>query len=99
MPQEKQFEPTRSRIERAKREGDLARSQEIGNIVAFAAALITVTAVVMPLASAARALLLAAVRGQTVAPEIAIMFVLMLVPATSAASAAVLAGVVQSGGL
>lgn len=99
MAEEKQFEPTQSRIERAKREGDVARSQELGNVAAFGAALIATAAVVMPLGSAARAMLSSAASGRSDIGALATVALLMLVPMAAAALAALGANVVQSGGL
>lgn len=99
MAEEKQFEPTQSRIERAKREGDIARSQELGNIVAFGSALAATAAVIVPLGSAVRAALLAAAQGQGDTAPLATAAAFMLVPMAAAAAAAGGANIVQSGGL
>lgn len=99
MADEKQFEPTQSRIDRAKREGDLARSQELGNVAAFGAALIACAAIVTPLASSARAALIAAAAGRNAGAALASIALLMLVPIAAAAAAALASNVVQSGGV
>ena len=99
MAEEKQFEATQSRIERAKREGDVPRSQELGNVAAFGSALIATTAVAAPLAAAVRAALAQAAQGTSETASLATAVGLMLVPITSAAAAAIAANVVQSGGL
>ncbi len=99
MAEGKQFEATQSRIERAKREGDVARSQELGNVVAFGGALIAAAAVIAPLGCAARAVLVAAAEGRTNTGALAGAAMLMLVPIAAAALAAVGANAVQSGGL
>lgn len=99
MAEEKQFEPTQSRIERAKREGDLARSQEIGNVVAFGGALAATAAIILPLGSAVRAALLAAAEGRIDTASYAMAAACMFVPMATAAAAAGAANVVQSGGL
>lgn len=99
MAQEKQFDPTPSHIERAKREGDVARSQELGNAAAFGAALLATAAVLAPLASALQAALFAAAQGSLNRAALANAAALILVPLGAAAAAAIGANVVQSGGL
>lgn len=99
MSEEKQFEASQSRIERARREGDLARSQELGNVAAFGCALIATTAVVAPLAQAAQQSIRAAASGHTNSAALANAAVLMLVPIFAAAAGALAANIVQSGGL
>lgn len=99
MAEEKQFEASQSRIDRAKREGDLARSQELGNVAAFGCALIATGAIVSPLAQAAQRLILSAAQGTIDTAALATAAMLMLVPIAVAAAGAVAANVVQSGGL
>lgn len=86
-------------MERAKREGDVARSQEIGNVAAFAAALACVAAVAAPLAAALRACVIAAASGTPSASALQTIAMLMLAPPAAAACGAVAANIVQSGGL
>jgi len=99
MADEKQFEPTQSRLEKAEREGDVARSQEIGNVAAFGAALITAAAVIGPIGDAARAALTSAAGGRSDMGAIAFALMLMLAPPGAAAGTAITASVLQSGGL
>jgi flagellar biosynthesis protein FlhB len=99
MPEEKQFEPTQSRLERAKREGDVARSQELAGVAAFAAALLAVCAILGPLAGAARSALTAASSGEAAMAALAQMLALMLAPVACAACAAVLCSMLQNGGV
>lgn len=99
MAEEKQFEPTQSRIERAKREGDVARSQELGNVAAFGAALISTAAIASPLADAARVMLNSAANGRAGVAAFASAAMLTLVPIGAAAAAAAGISVVQAGGL
>lgn len=99
MAEEKQFEPTQSCLDRAKREGDVARSQELGNVAAFGGALAAAAFVAPALGNAAHALLVAALsRRGAIGPFIGAT-VLMLVPAAAAACAAILCYLLQSGGL
>lgn len=99
MTEEKPFEATQSRLERASREGDVARSQELGNVAAFAGALVATALVVNPLRDSALAMLRAAVSGRSDAAAAAYVVTLMLFPAASAAIAAAICGIVQSGGI
>lgn len=99
MSDEKPFEASQSRIDRAKREGDLARSQELGNVAAFGAAIVASGAVVTPLAQAAQHLIRSGAAGTIDGSTLATAAVYMLVPIVAAAAAAVCANVVQSGGL
>ncbi len=99
MAEEKPFEPTQSRMERAKREGDVARSQELGNAGAFAAALAVTALVIAPLAHAASSALVSAAHAQWNTGALARAFVCMMLPMLAAAAAALGANVVQSGGL
>ena len=99
MAEEKPFEPTQSRLEKAKHEGDVARSQELGNVAAFAAGLIAMALVIIPLACAAQAMVRSSASGHVsfVAAESAAA--LMLVPVAAASCAALAVHVLQSGGL
>lgn len=99
MADEKPYEPTQSRIERAKREGDVARSQELAAAAAFGAALCAAAAVTAPLALSARVALSAAASGASAVAPLAAGVPAMLLPAAAAACAAVACGVLQTGGL
>lgn len=99
MAEGKDFEPTQSRIEKAKRQGDIARSQELGSVAAFAGGLVATSAVVVPIGDCARVILEAAARGSTDVPAFGTALGLVLVPAACAAIAASVANVLQSGGL
>jgi len=57
---EKRFAATPSRLARAKREGDVARSQDLGAVVSFAAAMLALFAALGPLGAATRIALAAA---------------------------------------
>ncbi len=99
MAEEKQFEPTQSRVDRAKREGDVARSQELGNVAAFAGALLAAACIVAPLGNAAQAILFDAASGRSALPAMMGAAALMLLPAAAAACSAALCSILQSGGL
>lgn len=86
-------------MERAKREGDVARSQELCAVAAFAAGLMGVCAVLAPLAQSARVSLEAAVTGTYSASALARAAFLMLVPACAAVCAAIACTALQSGGV
>ncbi len=97
---EKRFAPTQSRRERAKREGQTARSHEAAGAVAFVAALGGLLGV-LPFAGATAA---TAVRAAAHAERIdagpaGALVAFALVPALAAALGATAATVVQSGGL
>jgi flagellar biosynthetic protein FlhB len=96
---EKPFEATPSRLERARREGDSPRSSDLSAVVAFAAAALALVASLGTLAAAFRALLEDAARGETSAPlYLEVACAALTVPAAGAA-AAVAVAVVQSRGL
>jgi flagellar biosynthetic protein FlhB len=96
---EKPFEATPSRLERAKREGDVARSQELGNVAAFASALFATAVAIGPLAAAFRSAIGGSAAGSAdIAPLLAIG-ACMLTPIAAAAGGAAAANVLQSGGL
>ena len=99
MAEEKQFEPTQSRIDRAKREGDVARSQELAGVAAFAVALLALCGILHPIASGAQAALIAAASGKSATSAVAQMLAFMLVPIVCAGCAAVLCSFLQGGGL
>jgi flagellar biosynthesis protein FlhB len=99
MAEEKPFEPTQSRLERAKREGDVTRSQELGSVAAFAGALGVSVFVARPLGGAAQALLRAAVQGRIDAAALELGLALMLFPAAGAACAAATCAALQGGGI
>ncbi len=96
---EKQFDATPSRVAKARREGNVPRSQELAANIAFIAAALCVAAV-SPLfnAAAQRALARAAGGMDAVADTLAMLACAVAVAAGSAAAAAV-AGVIQTGGV
>lgn len=60
MAEEKPFDPTPSRLQRARREGDVARSQELAGVLSFAAGVLALAALLPQLGSAASIALAAA---------------------------------------
>lgn len=97
---EKAFDPTPQRLERAKREGDVARSSELGANAAFGAATLATVAIVPWLGASARAAISAAATQHGPAPAIAAGVIAgALVPLACAAVAAACASVAQAGGL
>jgi flagellar biosynthesis protein FlhB len=90
---DKRYDATASRRERAKREGNSARSTELCAVASFAAATLAAVAAV-PLAAAA---IIAMLRGSTHAVVIAC--VAALLPALAAATAGVVVALAQGGGL
>ncbi len=96
---EKAFEATPARIERAKREGDVARSGELGANLAFAAAALAVGGVAPFFAAIAGRAIVASARGDGAWMFAAAAAACAMVPTACAAMAAVAATVVQAGGL
>jgi flagellar biosynthesis protein FlhB len=99
VAEDKQFEPTQSRLDRAKREGDVARSQELGNVAAFGGALLAAAFVAAPIGNAAAALLFSATAGHCNTASAIFVLFLMLVPAAAAACSATVCSVLQAGGV
>src|SRR5579883_377811 len=98
MGADKHFDATPSRLQRARREGDVARSTELCGAAAFGCALACIAAAVPHLASGFHAMLQSAVAGES--PRAAGIFALfMLGPACGAACGAIGAAAIQTGGL
>lgn len=95
---EKPFEPTPARIRKARREGDVARSNELGANLAFAAGAVTLFALMPTIASVAGNAVAAAIGGHAGASSISIC-ALTLVPIAACAIAGTLGSLLQSGGL
>lgn len=96
---EKQFEATPSRIAKAKREGNTARSQEFGSTLAFTAAACAAFGVAPSIGNLAREAIAAAAQGHVSAGALLALMGYALVPAVAAALAGIAAAVVQSGGI
>jgi flagellar biosynthetic protein FlhB len=98
---EKRFDATPARRERAKREGNAARSHEVASIAAFAGALLGLSLGLPLLANAAvSAVLAAAKHPQTFDPlPVLALGVLAFVPASCAAACGSVASLAQTGGL
>ena len=100
---DKHFEPTQSRIERAKREGDLPRSGDLGGAVAFAGGLLGVLVCVPNLAGLVRANILA-VASNPLEPGgtgemLAGVFLWAMLPIATSALSGSAAMLLQNGGL
>jgi len=96
---DKPFEATPHRLERAKREGDIATSHELSAVAAFACALASCALTAAPIAAVARGMLFDAASGRSNAFALLQAGVLICVTPASAAFGAVLCGTVQAGGL
>jgi flagellar biosynthetic protein FlhB len=96
---EKPFEATPQRIEKAKREGNVARSSELGSNVAFAAAAFAVVAMAPVVSAVVSRAIASAASGVVSWKLFAIAIACALVPVGCAAAAGTIASVVQSGGL
>lgn len=99
---QKNFDATPGRIEKAKREGNVARSSELAGIAAFACAVLGALAV-LPFVGAGA---VAALRALAAHPDAArpptalgVVFALSLLPACAASAGGVAAGLLQAGGL
>jgi flagellar biosynthesis protein FlhB len=96
---EKPFEATPQRIEKAKREGNTARSSELAANLSFAAAAACVACMVPHIASATRSAIVAAASGAVPLSACLAVFCGALAVVASAAGAGTIAGLFQSGGL
>jgi flagellar biosynthetic protein FlhB len=99
VSEEKPLDPTPSRLERARREGDVARSHELASVTAFAAGSLALAALLPVLSGAARAALQSAAatrvtlaRGAFPAPAVAAGPYVELALAVFAVLGAALAG-------
>ena len=77
--EEKRFEPTSSRLRRARHEGNVTRSGEVSSMAAFAAATLAATAAVPLAAAGAAAALRDAARGSFAAAVLVTIATLPLV--------------------
>ena len=98
MSDAKPFEPTPSRLARAKREGDIPRSTEFTSAAAFAGACIALTLALTAASTAAKAALAAAAHGNVSIAAYALLAVVAFVPSLAAGAGAVLASGLLAGG-
>jgi flagellar biosynthetic protein FlhB len=96
---EKPFEATPARIAKAIREGDVARSSELGANLAFACAACALAAIAPSIGAYARAAIAAAAAGRVPAAASLASFALALVPVLAGAIGVMACNVLQSGGL
>ncbi len=97
MAEEKRFEATQSRLEKAKREGDVARSQDLCAVFAFAAAGAAVAAVAPALGAAFRSSISAASRGENWTGAARAAMTMLLVPIVAGALASLACATLQGG--
>ncbi|HEX5274438.1 MAG TPA: EscU/YscU/HrcU family type III secretion system export apparatus switch protein [Candidatus Rubrimentiphilum sp.] len=97
MAEEKHFEATHSRLEKAKREGDVARSQDLCALFAFAGSAAAVAAVVPSLAGAFRSCLVSAARGEHWLGAARLVMTLVLVPVAAGGLASLGCATLQGG--
>lgn len=95
----KPFEATPTRVERARREGNVARASELSANLAFGAAVATTLALVPLLAALARLGLTRAAHGEAPVGATLGVMALALLPALAAALGGVAGSIAQSGGL
>jgi flagellar biosynthesis protein FlhB len=96
---ERPFEPTPQRLSKAKREGDVARSPELGANVAFAAGACAAAAVVPSIGALAREAIADAAAAHDPFPAVGGIVVAALVPVACAAIAGTAVALFQNGGL
>jgi flagellar biosynthetic protein FlhB len=98
-PAEKQFEATPQRLERARREGNVARAGELAANCSFAASALALVAALPMLQWCARSAVERAARGAVPIAETAGVLVCCLVSPAAGGAAAVAANAFQSAGL
>lgn len=98
MADDKPFEATQSRLARARREGDIARSYELNALSAFAAAAIAVAVIASPLAGTVQALIQHSFNDRIPVQLLLRMAILTLTPVVVAACASAACALIQSGG-
>jgi flagellar biosynthesis protein FlhB len=96
---EKRFDPTPSRLARAKREGNTARSNEATGTAAFAGAIAALVLALPLLGALAATALRSNVGGTPDLPAVCPLVLAALWPAASAAVCAILVTAAQSGGV
>jgi flagellar biosynthesis protein FlhB len=94
---EKPFEPTPQRIEKARRDGDVARSGEVAANLAFGSAAATAAAVLPLLSANARAAIVAGTAGRVPWAASAATLLLALLALAAAVAAAAAASGLQNG--
>ena len=101
MSAEKPFDATPARRERARREGNVARSHESGAVAAFGAAAVVVAVLVPALGAAAANLIRVAARERPaqLPAALAALLALACAPMVAAAASATAVHVAQGGGL
>jgi flagellar biosynthetic protein FlhB len=97
MAEEKHFEATHSRLEKARRDGDVARSQDLSALFAFAAGAAAVAAIAPSLGAAFRLSLFSASRGENWLGAAQQVATLVLVPVAAAGVASVTCAMLQGG--
>lgn len=99
MHDDKSFEATQSRIDKAKREGTVARSQDLGVLVSFAGALAGTAAVARPIAGLAAEAIREAAAHRSMTVALARLFAWAALPASCAAACGIANSVAQAGGV
>lgn len=99
MSGDKPFEATQSRIEKAKREGTIARSQELGALVAFLGAILGTALVARPIAGLAAQAIRDAAGHRSSTLTLAELLAWASLPASCAAAAGTAISFAQAGGV
>jgi flagellar biosynthesis protein FlhB len=96
---EKPFEATPQRIERAKREGNVARSSELGGNVAFAAAALAIADLAPALGASVRNAVETAAKGELPSGACLTLLALGTAPLLCACAAGAIVSILQAGGI
>lgn len=96
---EKSFDASPSRKQKARREGDVARSAEFGANCAFLCAVLATICVAPMLAACARSAIVSATHGETAAGFLVAIVACALVPVAAGAIGAAASSLAQTGGL
>lgn len=96
---EKSFDATPSRIAKARREGNTARSQELGANLAFLAAVVATVAVAPFIGAQAKEAIAASARGERPAMALLAIVAYAFVPIAAGAIGGIVASIGQTGGL
>jgi len=97
VAEEKPFEATQTHLQRAKREGDVARSQDFCAVLAFAGGTAAAAALAAPIGESFRTAIVAASTGQTWAGAASRIGFEALLPFAAAGTSAIAAAALQGG--
>jgi flagellar biosynthetic protein FlhB len=99
VAEDKPYDATPSRLQAARKKGDVTRSQEVGNVLSFAAAILGCTVIVPFLAAAFQTTIRSAAHDVTNVSGLSWIAIAMCIPGACAACGAYVACIIQAGGL